>query len=81
MTIRDEVRQFILANFLFTDDQSRLADGESLLQSGAVDSTGILELIMFIQERFGFTVADQEMLPANLDSVVNICAFVERKIA
>jgi acyl carrier protein len=81
MKFREEVRQFILSNFLFTDDQARLADGESLLQSGAVDSTGILELIMFIQERYGFTVEDHEMLPANLDSVANICAFVKRKVA
>ena len=81
MTIRDQVRNFILTNFLFTDDQSKLEDGQSLMQSGAVDSTGIMELILFVDQTFGVTVEDDEMVPENLDSVDNVVAFLERKQA
>jgi acyl carrier protein len=79
MSIKQQVRQFILANYLFTDDESKLSDSQSLLQSGAMDSTGILELIMFLEENMNLKVADAEMIPANLDSVDNVVGFVERK--
>ena len=81
MSIKQQVRQFILANYLFTDDESKLSDSQSLLQSGAMDSTGILELIMFLEENMNLKVADAEMIPANLDSVDNVVSFVERKRA
>lgn len=81
MSIRQQVRHFILTNYLFTEDQQRLADAESLMQNGTMDSTGILELIMFLEETFGIKVADDEMVPANLDSVLNVVGFVERKQA
>ena len=81
MSIKQQVRHFILTNYLFTDDESKLADAESLMQSGTMDSTGILELIMFLEEQFGIKVGDDEMVPANLDSVVNVVSFVERKQA
>ena len=81
MSIQQQVRQFILANYLFTDDDSQLSDSQSLMQSGAMDSTGILELIMFLEEKLGVKVADDEMLPANLDSVDHVVAFVARKQA
>ena len=76
-----QVRQFILSNYLFTDDESKLVDAESLMQNGTMDSTGILELIMFLEETFGIKVGDDEMIPTNLDSVVNVVSFVERKQA
>jgi acyl carrier protein len=79
MSIREQVRQFILSNYLFTDDQSKLVDEESLMQSGTLDSTGILELIMFIEETFGIKVVDEEMVPANLDSVRSVVSYLERK--
>jgi acyl carrier protein len=79
MSIAQQVREFILTNYLFTDDQTKLKDAESLMQSGTMDSTGILELIMFLEERFGIKVADDEMVPTNLDSVANVVAFIERK--
>lgn len=81
MAIAQQVREFILSNYLFTDDATKLNDTESLMQSGTMDSTGILELIMFLEERFGIKVADDEMIPANLDSVANVVAFIERKRA
>lgn len=81
MSIRQQVRHFILTNYLFTEDEQRLADAESLMQNGTMDSTGILELIMFLEETFGIKVGDDEMVPANLDSVLNVVGFVERKQA
>jgi acyl carrier protein len=81
MSVKDQVRSFILSNYLFTDDAKALDDAVSLMQGGTMDSTGILELIMFLEEKFGIKVADEEMIPANLDSVNNVVAFVDRKKA
>jgi acyl carrier protein len=81
MSAKDQVRKFILTNYLFTEDQKKLSDAESLMQSGTMDSTGILELIMFLEETFDIKVADEEMVPANLDSVQNVVGFLERKQA
>ncbi|HMN42983.1 MAG TPA: acyl carrier protein [Povalibacter sp.] len=81
MSIKQQVRHFILTNYLFTEDPSKLADAQSLMQSGAMDSTGILELIMFLEEKFAIKIADDEMVPDNLDAVDNVVAFVERKQA
>lgn len=81
MSIKQQVRDFVLTNYLFSDDQGKLSDSESLIQSGAMDSTGILELIMFLEEKFAIKVADEEMVPANLDSILSVVGFVERKQA
>ena len=81
MSPKSEIKQFILGNYLFTNDESALADDDSLLKKGIVDSTGMLELIMHIDEKYGIKVAEDEMVPANLDSVVNVTAFIERKLA
>jgi acyl carrier protein len=81
MTVGQQVREFILKNYLFTTEAKALQDSQSLMQTGVVDSTGILELIMFLEEQVGVKVADDEMLPENLDSVERIVAFVERKRA
>lgn len=79
MSVRQQIRSFILQNYLFTEEDSKLSDTASLMDSGVMDSTGILELIMFLEERFLIKVADEEMIPANLDSVASAAAFVERK--
>jgi acyl carrier protein len=79
MSVKDQVRKFILSNYLFTEDDKALDDSASLMQGGTMDSTGILELIMFLEEKFGIKVADEEMVPTNLDSVQNVVAFVARK--
>ena len=78
---RQRVRTFILTNYLFTDDDSVLSDDESLMQKGAIDSTGALELITFLEEQFKIKVAYDEMIPSNLDTVTAIVAFVTRKTA
>ncbi|HUD42410.1 MAG TPA: acyl carrier protein [Dokdonella sp.] len=80
MDHRQQVRQFVLKNFLFTDDASALADGDSLIGNGIVDSTGILELIGFLEETHGIRIAPEEMVPANFDSIDAISAFLARRL-
>jgi acyl carrier protein len=75
------IRKFILDNFLFSDDPSLLNDDDSFLEKGIVDSTGVLELVAFVEEELGVNVSDDEMLPENLDSVRQVTAFVARKKA
>lgn len=81
MSVEQQVRDYILENYLFTDDQSALNNADSFLETGILDSTGILEVIYFIEEDFGIKVEDDEMIPENLDSVDHIVAFVGRKQA
>lgn len=81
MNIKQTIRHYILENFLFTDNQAALKDGDSFLAAGIIDSTGVLEIILFIEETFGIKVNDDEMLQENLDSVDNLVAFVRRKEA
>lgn len=75
------IRQYILESLLFTEDESALQDSDSFLDGGIIDSTGVMEIILFIEETFGIKVKDDEMLPVNLDSVDNLVAFVMRKQA
>jgi acyl carrier protein len=77
---RQKLRRYVLENFLFTADDSALADDDSFLEKGIVDSTGIMEVILFIEEEFGLSVADEEMTPDNLDSVDNLVVFVQKKL-
>lgn len=77
--VSSQVRQFVLTNFLFGDAARLPGDADSLLASGVMDSTGVLELVEFLEGDLGIVVADHETVPANLDSVDNIAAFVERK--
>jgi len=79
MNLEQAVRRYIVENFLLGED-SGLSAAESLLGTGVVDSTGILELVMFLEESYGIEVRDEEMLPENLDSIANIVKFVERKL-
>jgi acyl carrier protein len=76
--ILGRVRAFIEENFLFREDISGLADTDSLLESGVMDSTGILELVAFLETDFAIQMADAEIVPENLDS---IAAYVSRKQA
>lgn len=75
-----EIRKYLIDQFLFGDSRPLERD-VSLLEQGIVDSTGILELIHFLEERYGIKVQDDELLPENLDTIGNICAFLERKLA
>ena len=81
MTAETRIREYILENYLFTDDQSALADDDSFLDKGILDSTGILEVIYFLEEEFGIKVEDHEMVPENLDSVARIGRYLRGKQA
>ena len=72
------VRQFIIENFLFEEDNN-LKEDTSFLENGIIDSTGVLELVMFIEETYGITVDDDEIVPENLDSISNIAEYIKRK--
>jgi len=80
-TISQELRTFIINNFLFGDASGRFSftDDDSFQQRGIVDSTGILELVFHLQERYGIDIDDEELVPDNLDSVTKVAQFVERK--
>ena len=73
--VKNKVREFIVENYLFGDDE-RLETNTSFLDEGIIDSTGMLELIEFISEEFEITVEDEELIPENLDSIDNVTAFV-----
>jgi acyl carrier protein len=78
MSTRDQVRQFITTNFYVPDPQA-LGDETSFLDSGIIDSTGVLELVSFLQEQFGIVLEDGEIVPENLDTVANIVHLIQRK--
>ena len=77
--VEDTVRDFIVANFLFGDAARAVRDDDSLLEHGIIDSTGILELVGFIEDSFGIEIGDAELVPQNLDSIASIVSFVQRK--
>lgn len=74
------VRKYVVSNFLFGDDAGLEGD-TSLLDAGIIDSTGILELVAFLEKEFSISILDEELIPENLDSLDNVRAFVESKLA
>jgi len=78
VTIEQRIRQFIVENF-YVSDPAELADDTSLITSGFVDSTGMLEVISFLEADFGIRIRDQEMVPENLETIARIAAFIDRK--
>ncbi|MFN2272685.1 MAG: acyl carrier protein [Anaerolineae bacterium] len=81
MSIETLIRNHILENFLYSDDGGLLRDDESFLENGIVDSTGIVELVMFVEETFGFEVADEDILPEHFDSVKCLARYVQLNMA
>jgi acyl carrier protein len=79
--IRGSVSEFITNNFLFGDSKKLPASGDSFIGNGILDSTGILELVDFLQKEYGITVEDHETIPDNLDSIDSIVVFVGRKLS
>jgi acyl carrier protein len=77
--VKQAVREFIETSFLFREGRDGVTDSESLLGAGLIDSTGILELVSFLESEFAITMQDEEIVPDNLDSVAQIAAYVERK--
>lgn len=78
--IRSSVRKFVGESFLFREEIGTFGDEDSFLAAGIIDSTGVLELVFFLENTFGIQVADEEMLPENLDSVAAITEYISRKV-
>ena len=76
--IEAEIREFLINNFIF-DPSVRLDAKDSLMENGVVDSTGILEVLMWVESNFGVHVEDSEVLPENFDSIGNMTQYVLRK--
>lgn len=79
MDIKQQIRSYIVENFFFGDDRVKFNDNDSFLEKGILDSTSILELILFLEETYGIKVEDDELIPENLDSIDNIIKFLQRK--
>jgi acyl carrier protein len=77
--VKQQVRAFLLDNFLMGGDRERIADTDSFMERRLLDSTGFIELVTFVEQQFEIRVADDEMLPENLDSLERIAAYVHRK--
>ena len=78
--VKRKIVDFIATNFLFREGINTVADNASFIEAGLIDSTGILELVSFIESEFGIVVADEDIVPDNLDSIAAITAYVERKL-
>jgi acyl carrier protein len=77
--MESEIRSFLAEIFFLGDDPAGLAGSQSLIGSGIIDSTGVFELVGFLEEQYAIRIEEDELVPANLDSIDNIVAFVERK--
>ena len=80
VAIEQEIRRFIIDNFLFGAEDSKLCNDASFLQHDIIDSTGVLELVAFLEEKYGIKIEDEEFVPANLDSINDLVRFVDSKI-
>ncbi len=78
--VETSVRDFIAENFLFREDRDAVAEEESLLESGLIDSTGVLELIAFLETEIGISIKDAEIVPENFDSIKNITTYAKSKL-
>ena len=77
--LKAQIRDFIIENFLF-GNANGLKDDTSFLEEGIIDSTGVLELVTYLEENFEIQVEDEELIPENLDSIDNVTGYLERKI-
>ena len=76
---KENIRAFVVENFLFGSDEN-LEDNTSFLDEGIIDSTGILELVSFLEDEFSIIVEDEELVPENLDSINNVTAYLVQKL-
>lgn len=78
--VRTDITEFVVENYLFGDATRAPRDDDELVEEGIVDSTGILELIEFLESRFGITVTEAETVPENLGSIASLTGFVMSKV-
>lgn len=79
--VRSDIREFIVDNFLFREDRETVSDTESLLENGLMDSTGVLELVAFLESDIGIEIEDNEIVPENFDSIENISNYANAKLS
>ncbi len=80
MALNDELRQFVIDNFLFGKPYKGFADDDSFIEHGIIDSTAVMELIAFLEERYRIKLQDQDLIPENLDSINGLARFVESRV-
>lgn len=81
MSQKEIIKNFILNNYFFSDDSSAVSDDQSFLESGIIDSIGVMEIVMFIESEFDISVDDAEIIPENLDTINSVDAFITSKLA
>jgi len=79
--MKKRIRKYIFENFLFEESDGNLGDDDSLLEKGIIDSTGVLELVMFMEENFQIEVKDEDLVPENLDTVNNLVKYINSRQA
>jgi len=79
MDYTTQIREFIVQNFLYGDG-ARLVDQASFMEDGIIDSTGLLELVAFLEETYQIKIDDDELIPENLDTIQNVASFLQRKL-
>lgn len=79
--LRAQIRDYIEQNFLFGDDGSSLDDAAPLIERGILDATGVVELVLFLEETYGITIAESELEPEHFETVDAIVAYVAGKLA
>ncbi|MFA5975331.1 MAG: acyl carrier protein [Elusimicrobiota bacterium] len=78
--MKENLRKFIVDNFSFGQSDVKFSDDESLLEKGLIDSTGVLELVTFLETKYKIHIEDNELIPDNLDSIEKMIRFVNRKV-
>ena len=78
--MKENLRKFIVDNFSFGQSDVKFSDDESLLEKGLIDSTGVLELVTFLETKYKIHIEDNEFIPDNLDSIEKMIRFVNRKV-
>ncbi|MCL5999501.1 MAG: acyl carrier protein [Chloroflexi bacterium] len=77
---REQIRTYIAENILFTNKEYPYSDNASFLNEGILDSMNVLQLVMFVEKRFGIKVNDEDIVPENFDSVANLFAYIQRRV-
>lgn len=78
--IDKELRRFVIDNFLFGQDDNKFSDEDSFVDEGIIDSTGMLELVAFLEKQYRIKLEDEELIPDNLDSINNLVKFIQKKL-
>jgi acyl carrier protein len=77
--MKDQIRTYLMDNILLGSADQLVADNDSFLEKGIIDSTGILELVSYVEDEFDIEVADEELIPDNFDSIEKLAAYTQRK--